>query len=107
MMTPNNHITPDTDIVEFDRESLLQEVMRLRNAIRYHRDEKGDARCWLDDIKLYENLPETVPVDATLPPKEEFLGSCTRFWECRQGKSFTTIDECYRSGDYLSLNHPR
>lgn len=98
---------PDEDIVEFDRDALLQEIMRLRSAIRYHRDQKGDDRCWLDDIKLYELLPETSSHELTLPPQEEFLSSCKRFWECRQGQTFKNADHCYDTGSYRSINVPK
>lgn len=60
------------------------ELDRLRAAIRKHRDEKGDSRCWLDDAELYASLVALAPVETALPPKCEFLESCSRFWEQRQ-----------------------
>lgn len=30
----------------------------LENAIRSHRDARGDDRCWMDDEELYRALPE-------------------------------------------------
>jgi hypothetical protein len=69
---------------------LGREVERLRAAIRTHRDERGDSRCWQDDDALYAVLPEgaTAKADTALPPKGEFLESCARwcaqFWEQRQ-----------------------
>lgn len=105
-MGPSNYINPDPEVEKWDRVRLEQEVMKLRSAIRYHRDQKGDDRCWLDDIKLYEALPETGNAELTLPPKEEFLGSCKKFWECRQGQVFKNADHCYDSGSYRSINVP-
>lgn len=35
-----------------------EEADRLRAAIRRHRDQRGDDRCWLDDEELYRALPE-------------------------------------------------
>lgn len=95
---------PDKELNEVSRDELISEIYRLRKGIRYHRDEKGDDRCWLDDQKLYELLPETGNKDFTLPPKEKFLQSCNRFWECRQGKEFGNMDKCYDGGSYHSLN---
>lgn len=67
-----------------------ERIVELETAIRKHRDQRGDDRCWLDDRQLYhaviepngrENLPDLV-----LPPKCEFLESCSRYWEHRQSK---------------------
>lgn len=61
------------------------EVERLRAGIRYHRDQKGDDRCWVDDLRLYEMLPEgPVGYDSTLPPEDVFLDNCKRFCRTRQ-----------------------
>lgn len=40
----------------FDK--LERRVQELEAAIRSHRDQRGDDRCWLDDEKLYKVLPE-------------------------------------------------
>jgi hypothetical protein len=87
----------DSDLQTMNRLSLEKEVMRLRNAIRYHREQTLDNRCWLDDAKLYEVLPDEVLYDTTLPPKETFLHHCEHFWECRQGKTFKSVDELYQN----------
>lgn len=63
-----------------DRET----IARLTSAIRKHRDAKGDDRCWLDDYQLYSVLPEGGGHDSSLPPEDEFLESCRRFWAQRQ-----------------------
>lgn len=59
------------------------EIARLRRAIETHRDQKGDDRCWLDDLVLYAAIGEPNAVQQ-LPPKCEFLKSCERYWEQRQ-----------------------
>lgn len=61
----------------------LERLATLEAAIREHRDQEGDDRCWLDDAKLYAALGESGH-DTSLPPKCEFLESCSRFWEQRQ-----------------------
>jgi hypothetical protein len=60
------------------------EVRKLEDAIRTHRDQKADDRCWLDDVALYAVLGDGVVHDSRLPPKCDFLQSCARFWEQRQ-----------------------
>ncbi len=34
------------------------EIEKYQTAIRKHRDQKGDNRCWMDDEELYSVLPE-------------------------------------------------
>lgn len=59
-------------------------VAELETAIRTHRDQRDDDRCWLDDAALYAVLPDTKAVDTLLPPHDEFMQSCSRFWMQRQ-----------------------
>jgi len=64
---------------------LEAEVQRLREAIRTHRDERGDSRCWLDDARLYAAIGEAInESEFRLPERCEFLASCERYWESRQ-----------------------
>lgn len=73
------------------KDELKSEIIRLRAAIRKHRDEKAHDRCWLDDQELYQTLPEADPGDLALPPKEEFIENCHRYWEHRRDPSVTFI----------------
>lgn len=62
------------------------EIKKLRAAIRKHRDQRLDDRCWMDDYELYESLPEGATphyVDLRLLPREEMLKNCERYVECR------------------------
>lgn len=58
------------------------EIGRLRDAIRKHRDYRGDDRCFLDDEELYAILPEGYT------PRERDsaveLKNCERFIASRQ-----------------------
>lgn len=58
------------------------EIVRLRSAIRQHRDERGDDRCHADDGRLYAVLPE----GDTRPARETAvtLENCAKYIECRQ-----------------------
>jgi hypothetical protein len=75
----------DEDLDQMDEASLRAEAKKLRAAIRYHKDQKGDDRCWVDDLRLYEALPEgAAGHDSTLPTEEVFLENCKRFCRSRQ-----------------------
>lgn len=75
------------------------EVERLRQAIRTHRDQRGDDRCWQDDETLYNVLPEgyTPPVRDTSVELE----LCQRYIASRHNPATTyispqrEIDELY------------
>jgi hypothetical protein len=59
-----------------------KEIERLRAAIRKHRDQRGDDRCWMDDEELYKVLPE-----GYVPPERDTsveLEHCRRFIACRR-----------------------
>lgn len=57
-------------------------IAELRNAIRHHRDQRGDDRCWQDDYELYAVLPEGY----SNPPKDSrvMLELCQRYIASRQ-----------------------
>ena len=59
-----------------------QQIITLQNAIRKHRDQRGDDRCWMDDEELYAVLPE-----GYTPPERDGaveLKNCERFIASRQ-----------------------
>jgi hypothetical protein len=60
---------------------LRNEIIRLRNAIRKHRDAKGHNLCWENNLELYALLPETIEVDPEVPPFAEFLRNCIAYRE--------------------------
>jgi hypothetical protein len=75
---------------DYAYDNLQVERDQLISAIRKHRDQKGDDRCWLDDYNLYTalfnvtTLDEDRNIDLALPPKEDFLKSCERYWAQRK-----------------------
>jgi hypothetical protein len=73
----------DQDLELMDVSQLKQEILKLRNSIREHRDAKGNDRCWLDDVELYQKLPENIQADFTLPEKKEFLKNCEAYHKNR------------------------
>lgn len=61
------------------------EAERLRAAIAEHHAQRGDDRCWLDDLKLYAAAGiDADPADLALPARGDFLASCERYWCQRQ-----------------------
>lgn len=56
-------------------------VAQLETAIKRHRDQRVDDRCWMDDLELYKLVGGTA--DNSLPAKEKFLANCARFYEAR------------------------
>jgi hypothetical protein len=61
----------------------------LAAAIRKHRDQKGDDRCWMDDEELYSVLPEGyTPPERTSEVELEF---CKKFISCRRNPKTTYV----------------
>jgi hypothetical protein len=83
--------TNDKDLKKLNSDELIQEILTLRNSIRNHRDAEGNDRCWLDDIELYQKLPEGKNANFTLPEKEEFLKNCAVYHENRCPKSNVNV----------------
>src|SRR3989344_3813621 len=53
---------------------MIDQIKELRKVIRYHRDQIGDDRCWVDDYKVWNTLPDTKQV-LRLPTNAEGLRS--------------------------------
>lgn len=64
-------------------------LMDLTAAVRRHRDERGDDRCWMDDERLYKALPEGY----TTPERSEAveLEYCKRFIATRHHPCTTYV----------------
>lgn len=83
----------DEDVFGLSVHQLQDEVLKLRNGIRAHRDQKGDDNCWLDDqMYLYGLLPEKIGAEPELPNKDLMMLNCSRYYECRQnGKLYKPL----------------
>jgi hypothetical protein len=88
----------DTDAIQMDHAQLFKELILLRNAVRYHRDQKGDERCHLDDDHLYEFLPEGKADMARVLPCN-FLENCKHFFEKRQNVPYKSVADLYAGWD--------
>lgn len=62
-------------------------IVEVRNAIRKHRDQKGDDRCWLDDYFVWNLHPDSPKDITTLPAFEDGMAECVKFFRYRQATS--------------------
>lgn len=68
----------DDDLEGMMREQLIAEVIKLRSAIRDHRDSSGHDLCW-HHPDLWRTLPERVEPDVAVPPWPQFLRGCVAY----------------------------
>lgn len=64
---------------------LRRELTRVRNAVRKHSKADGNARCWHNDLKLYEaGLPEAEPAGKMIQPIEDLIKRCRQYIKRQQ-----------------------
>ena len=68
----------DDDLNGFTREQLLDEVKRLRAAIRAHRDSSGHDLCWHHPA-LWSLLPEPLERRIAVPEWPQFMRGCIHY----------------------------
>ena len=73
-------------ILMFLQQELRAHIVAARNTIRWHRDQLGDDRCWVDDCLLYHRVLGHSDITQLLP-KPEFIGKCRIFHERRRMQS--------------------
>jgi hypothetical protein len=76
-----SYFTGASDWAKEWQEAQTLRVLELEAAIRKHRDQRGDDRCWMDDEELYKVLPEGYN-----PPERDSaveLANCQKFIACR------------------------
>ncbi len=84
----------DNDLLTMNEAELRVEVAKLRETIRYHRDQKGDDNCWLDNKVLYNALPEKIDASPELPDKQLMMINCSKYYDCRKaGKLYAALEE--------------
>lgn len=62
-----------------------ERIAELEAAIRKHRDQYGDDRCWENDIELYKVLRDNVQPTNICDP-ELMRANCDRYIACRMVK---------------------
>ena len=68
----------DSDLKDMSAEQMASEIIKLRNAIRAHRDATGHSLCW-HQPDLWSLLPEQTDPRPTVPIWPEFLRGCVRY----------------------------
>ncbi len=61
-----------------------ESIRKLRSAIRNHRDQKGDDRCWVDDYSVWALLKDSPGEPRTPPPFAEAMRCCRSYWTYRK-----------------------
>jgi hypothetical protein len=68
----------DDDLTAMSREQLIDEVRRLRQGIREHRDSSGHELCW-HHPQLWAMLPDKTDPLPTVPDWPMFLRGCIKY----------------------------
>jgi hypothetical protein len=71
-------VTMDEDLTAMSREALIEEVRRLRQGIRSHRDSTLHALCW-HHPQLWGLLPEKQDPLPTVPEWPQFMQGCIKY----------------------------
>jgi len=68
----------DEDLKSLTQDQLIAEVIKLRNAIRKHRDSTTHELCW-HHPQLWDLLPEKVAPKILVPEWPQFMRGCIRY----------------------------
>jgi hypothetical protein len=68
----------DDDLPGMSRDQLIDEVRKLRQGIREHRDSSGHELCW-HHPQLWALLPDKTDPLPTVPDWPVFLRGCLRY----------------------------
>lgn len=68
----------DEDLDALSREELVAEAVKLRSAIRAHRDASAHALCW-HHPDMWALLPEPAGPDILVPEWPQFMRGCVRY----------------------------
>lgn len=68
----------DEDLEQMTREELINEVKKLRQGVRRHRDSSGHELCWHHPA-LWGLLPEKADRIPAVPERPEFLRGCVKY----------------------------
>lgn len=68
-------------------------ILDRRRAIRHHRDQRGDDRCWLDDFLVWKFLPDGPHDPTTLAEVGDGMEKCRAFFVHRRSETVDPIPE--------------
>ncbi|MDO8610117.1 MAG: hypothetical protein Q7R95_06185 [bacterium] len=81
-----------------------ERILELETAIREHRGQRLDDRCFLDDQELYKVLNEPIPEDYNaIPPIDKMLKNCERYLKqrCNPNEKWKTYEELEKEIEIL------
>ena len=68
----------DDNLESMNRETLIEEVRKLRGGIRGHRDSTGHDLCWHHPA-MWALLPEKTDPAIAVPPWPKFMRGCIQY----------------------------
>ena len=68
----------DSDLNDLPRGELIAELIKLRNAVRAHRDSTGHEPCWHHPAR-WQLLPEQSRISPVVPEWPVFLRGCLQY----------------------------
>ena len=68
----------DEDLTNMSSDQLIEEVQKLRDGIRKHRDSSGQELCW-HHPQLWGLLPEKTDPLPTVPEWPQFIEGCVKY----------------------------
>ena len=68
----------DEELASMSKDQLIEEVKKLRNGIREHRDSTGQKLCW-HHPKLWDLLPEKTDPKIAVPEWPQFMRGCIQY----------------------------
>jgi hypothetical protein len=71
-------VATDDELRSLSHQELIDEVLRLRQGIREHRDSAGHDLCW-HHPDLWGLLPESTDPLPAVPDWPEFMRGCIRY----------------------------
>ena len=71
---------------------LMTAIRERRKAIRSHRDQKGDDRCWLDDCLVWAMLADS-PSEPPMLSFEEGMCLCREFYSFRRAEAADPVGQ--------------
>jgi hypothetical protein len=88
----------DEDLVHMRREELIEEIKRLREGIRQHRDSTRHELCWHHPL-LWGLLPEKTDPIPVVPEWPEFIRGCVAYRQSldEQAQSAPRTNEAYET----------
>jgi hypothetical protein len=90
----------DADLEQMSREQLIEEVKKLRQGIRQHRDSSGHELCWHHPA-LWGLLPEKTDPVPVVPEWPQFIQGCVMYRQSldEQAPDALRTKESYHRGE--------